>query len=92
MGCYGGRADKHKTAGKEFKNNRCIAKWERGDQLVIGKFNYLIGNKRKGRRKGGREDYKKNSYFTGELMRMNTLNCASLVHWLHPNVFHLLTV
>ena len=32
------------------------------------------------------------SYFTGELMQMSAFNCASLVHWLHANVFHLLTV
>lgn len=32
------------------------------------------------------------SYFTGELMRISTFNCARLVHWLHANVFHLLTV
>ena len=25
-------------------------------------------------------------------LRMGTFNCASLVHWLHGNVFHLLTV
>ena len=30
--------------------------------------------------------------FTGELMRMSTFNCASLVRWLHANVFQLLTV
>ena len=29
---------------------------------------------------------------TGELMQMSTINCASVVHWLHANVFHLLTV
>ena len=32
------------------------------------------------------------SYFTGELMQMSVLKCASLVHWLHTNVLHLLTV
>lgn len=29
---------------------------------------------------------------TGELMQMSTINCASLVYWLHANVVHLLTV